>query len=127
MALIPVAEALDRLLAGAAPLPGESVPLAEAMDRVLAEPILALRTQPLFEGIEESWQLELAEQSGASMVQGFALARPQIVPADFHAFGSSGEAATDKGKVAQAEPEAGEAPATRPQKPARAFGRRIVP
>ncbi|MGB3416420.1 MAG: EAL domain-containing protein [Mesorhizobium sp.] len=81
----------------------------------------------LFEGIEESWQLELAEQSGASMVQGFALARPQIVPADFHAFGSSGEAATGKGKVAQAEPEGGEAPATHPQKPARAFGRRIVP
>ncbi|MGB3643318.1 MAG: gephyrin-like molybdotransferase Glp [Mesorhizobium sp.] len=49
MALIPVAEALDRLLAGAAPLPGESVPLAEAMDRVLAEPILALRTQPPFD------------------------------------------------------------------------------
>jgi EAL domain-containing protein (putative c-di-GMP-specific phosphodiesterase class I) len=79
----------------------------------------------LFEGIEEGWQLELAEQSGASMVQGFALARPQIVPADFHAFGRSGEAAT--GKVAQAEAGAGEAPAARPQKPARAFGRRIVP
>ncbi len=41
MALIPVAEALDRLLAGAAPLPGESVPLAEAMDRVLADHVRA--------------------------------------------------------------------------------------
>ncbi|MFC3207766.1 molybdopterin molybdotransferase MoeA [Aquamicrobium soli] len=49
MALVPVADALDRLLAGAAPLPGESVPLAEAMDRVLAEPIRALRTQPPFD------------------------------------------------------------------------------
>ena len=49
MVLVPVADALDRLLAGAAPLPGESVPLAEAMDRVLAEPIRALRTQPPFD------------------------------------------------------------------------------
>ena len=35
----------------------------------------------VFEGIEEGWQLELAEKSGASMVQGFVLARPEIVPA----------------------------------------------
>lgn len=49
MALIPVAEALERLLDGVVPLPGESVPLAEAMDRVLAEPITALRTQPPFD------------------------------------------------------------------------------
>ncbi|GLS32201.1 EAL domain, c-di-GMP-specific phosphodiesterase class I (or its enzymatically inactive variant) [Mesorhizobium albiziae] len=32
----------------------------------------------VFEGIEETWQLELAEKSGASMVQGYVLARPQI-------------------------------------------------
>ena len=49
MPLIPVAEALERLLAGVEPLPGESVPLAEAMDRVLAEPVAALRTQPPFD------------------------------------------------------------------------------
>ncbi len=49
MALIAVAEALERLLAGVGPLPAESVPLAEAMDRVLAEPIVALRTQPPFD------------------------------------------------------------------------------
>ncbi|MBZ9677730.1 gephyrin-like molybdotransferase Glp [Mesorhizobium sp. ES1-1] len=48
MALVPVAEALERLLEGAAPLAGESVPLFEAMDRVLAEPVVALRTQPPF-------------------------------------------------------------------------------
>lgn len=78
----------------------------------------------LFEGIEESWQLELAERSCASMVQGFALARPQIVPADFYAFGGSGETAADKN--GQAETTDGEALVTRPQKQARAFGRRIV-
>lgn len=49
MALVPVAEALDRLLAGTEPLPGERVPLIDAIDRVLAEPIRALRTQPPFD------------------------------------------------------------------------------
>jgi molybdopterin molybdotransferase len=49
MVLIPVAEALERLLSGVEPLPGENVPLAEAMDRVLAEPVMALRTQPPFD------------------------------------------------------------------------------
>ncbi|RUX30351.1 molybdopterin molybdenumtransferase MoeA [Mesorhizobium sp. M2A.F.Ca.ET.042.01.1.1] len=48
MALVPVAEALARLLDGAAPLPGESIPLADAAGRVLAEPVVALRTQPPF-------------------------------------------------------------------------------
>jgi len=49
MALVPVNEALERLLEGAAPLAGESVPLLEAMERVLAEPVVALRTQPPFD------------------------------------------------------------------------------
>jgi molybdopterin molybdotransferase len=48
MALVPVAEALERLLDGAVPLASESVPLFEAVDRVLAEPVAALRTQPPF-------------------------------------------------------------------------------
>ncbi len=48
MALVPVAEALERLLEGAVALPGESVALADAAGRVLAEPVVALRTQPPF-------------------------------------------------------------------------------
>ncbi|TPN88113.1 molybdopterin molybdotransferase MoeA [Mesorhizobium sp. CU2] len=48
MPLVPVAEALERLLDGATPLPGESVALADAAGRVLAEPVVALRTQPPF-------------------------------------------------------------------------------
>ncbi|RUW97694.1 molybdopterin molybdenumtransferase MoeA, partial [Mesorhizobium sp. M8A.F.Ca.ET.059.01.1.1] len=48
MVLVPVAEALERLLDGAVPLAGESVPLIEAVDRVLAEAVVALRTQPPF-------------------------------------------------------------------------------
>ncbi|MER9977541.1 gephyrin-like molybdotransferase Glp [Mesorhizobium sp. M0085] len=48
MVLVPVAEALERLLDGAAALPGERVALLDAADRVLAEPVVALRTQPPF-------------------------------------------------------------------------------
>ena len=46
MALLSVADALDRVLAHAAPLAAEEVPLAEADGRVLAAPLKALRTQP---------------------------------------------------------------------------------
>src|SRR5271169_4803749 len=46
VAPISVAEALDHVLAHAAPLPDEEVPLAEADGRVLAHGLKALRTQP---------------------------------------------------------------------------------
>jgi molybdopterin molybdotransferase len=49
MALLPVKEALERLLEGAAPGEGETVPLAEAAGRILAEDVRALRTQPPFD------------------------------------------------------------------------------
>jgi len=45
-ALMPVAEALTRVLADARPLPAETVPLDEARGRVLTEDLNALRTQP---------------------------------------------------------------------------------
>lgn len=48
MTLLPVAEALARLLDGAEPGPAETVPLHEAAGRVLAAPLKALRTQPPF-------------------------------------------------------------------------------
>jgi molybdopterin molybdotransferase len=46
VALLPVSEALDRVLAKASPLPSEKVPLAAAHGRVLAADLKALRTQP---------------------------------------------------------------------------------
>ena len=46
MALLSVAEALERVLSHAAPLPAEQAPLAEAHGRVLAADLKALRTQP---------------------------------------------------------------------------------
>ena len=46
MALMPVADALSAVLAGADPLPEEMVALDEAHRRVLARDVAALRTQP---------------------------------------------------------------------------------
>ena len=47
--LIPVDEALARLLAGVAPCPAEEVALADAAGRALAADIVASRTQPPFD------------------------------------------------------------------------------
>jgi molybdopterin molybdotransferase len=46
VALMSVAEASARVLAGATPLPSESVPLSDAYGRVLTADLAALRTQP---------------------------------------------------------------------------------
>ncbi len=46
MGLMPVAEALARVLDGAAPLPAQPTPLAQARGRVLAGDLAAQRTQP---------------------------------------------------------------------------------
>src|ERR1700748_1680980 len=46
MALMPVADALAAILAGAAPLPEEMVALDQAFHRVLARDVAARRTQP---------------------------------------------------------------------------------
>jgi molybdopterin molybdotransferase len=48
MSLLPVDEAIRRLLAGVTPVASESAPLAEASGRVLAGDLAALRTQPPF-------------------------------------------------------------------------------
>lgn len=87
----------------------------------------------LFEGIEETWQLDLAEKCGASMVQGFVLARPEVVPTSFATFSgkprpraerqeNAGVAATE-GREAP-EP-AAEVVLPRRVAPKRAFGQRL--
>ncbi len=49
MSLLPVKDALERLLQGAVACEPETVPLAEAAGRILAEDVHALRTQPPFD------------------------------------------------------------------------------
>lgn len=51
-----------------------------ALLTALVDSFAARGIRTVFEGIEEDWQLELAEKSGAAMVQGFVLAQPQIMP-----------------------------------------------
>ncbi|MCR4267907.1 EAL domain-containing protein [Nitratireductor sp. ZSWI3] len=84
----------------------------------------------VFEGIENAGQLEAAERCGVSMVQGFALARPQLAPAAFGAFRAAREAA-QREAPAQPAPEptcagAREAPVRSTARAGRAFGRRGI-
>lgn len=106
--------------------------------------------ETLFEGIEEHWQLELAEKCDVRMVQGFVLARPQIVPTEFSIFSQSQPPSRDIGltfadglpfdddalalhvdEVARPERSPSEAPPLVAQpfgatRPVRAFGRKIA-
>ncbi len=77
----------------------------------------------VFEGIEENWQLELAEKSGASMVQGFVLARPQIASPALRTMGRADDAAPPPAPDGPpADPDIPERPGGRA---ARVFGRRV--
>ncbi len=84
----------------------------------------------LFEGIEEPWQLDLAQKCGVDMVQGFVLARPEIAPTSFGIFTRAAAdpraAAEPAGTPAPVEPApATIAPPERSRPVARrAFGRR---
>lgn len=78
----------------------------------------------IFEGIEEGWQVELAEKAGAAMVQGFALARPELVPADFSALLTAAPSEPDARPVPA--PGASAAPrALGELRHSKAFGRRV--
>ena len=74
----------------------------------------------VFEGIEESWQLELAEKSGASMVQGFVLARPELAPTSFRVFEKNRQARVAAIDTAAPAP----SPGPHAGRPAKAFGRK---
>lgn len=76
----------------------------------------------VFEGIEDTWQLDLADRCGVDMVQGFILARPEIVQTDGPAIA---EPAPPSEPVVRTEPSiAASAIATKPA--GRPFGRRAV-
>ncbi|WP_378950969.1 gephyrin-like molybdotransferase Glp [Mesorhizobium sp. ANAO-SY3R2] len=88
MALLPVAEALERLLEGAEPGGSETVNLSEAFDRVLAVPLHALRTQPPFD---------------ASAMDGYAVRADDIasLPARLSVIGTAPAGRQFTGTVAQ--------------------------
>ena len=91
MALLPVAEALARILEGAGPCSTETVSIGEAAGRVLAQPVIALRTQPPF---------------AASAMDGYAVRAADVaaVPAHLRVLGT-----VAAGAVSQDEVGAGEA------------------
>ncbi|MDB5595515.1 MAG: molybdenum cofactor biosynthesis protein MoaA [Hyphomicrobiales bacterium] len=75
--LLPVSQALERVLASApSPLPAEHISLTQARGRTLAEDVAALRTQPPFP---------------ASAMDGYAVRASDIaqVPASLHVIGTS--------------------------------------
>jgi len=78
----------------------------------------------VFEGIEYSWQLELAEKCGVSMVQGFAIAHPEVVPNVFPWPAPESAPVADRAEspVAAA---TGSAPVQ--LRPLRSFGKRAAP
>lgn len=57
-----------------------------ALLKVMVSQFASKGIRIVFEGIEEGWQLELAEACGAHMVQGYVLARPEIAPTSFSVF-----------------------------------------
>lgn len=69
-----VADALDLVLRGVAPLPGERVPLLEALGRVLAEPVVAHDSLPPFANSSmDGYALRAADTAVASSATPLAL------------------------------------------------------
>lgn len=74
--MIPVAEALARILSACAPLPAETVFVTEALGRVLAEPVVAWLTQPPFANAAmDGWAVRAADLVGAQADAPAALTR----------------------------------------------------
>jgi len=106
-----------------------------ALLRVIVRQMLDDGIEPIFEGLEEIWQVDLCEELGVPLVQGYALARPELAPTTFNETfpeNSSGSVPAPPPRI-EAAPAAGNpptassaAPHFRPSmpRPARAFGRR---
>ncbi|WP_420962196.1 gephyrin-like molybdotransferase Glp [Brucella sp. IR073] len=90
MALLPVEEALARLLADATALGEETIPLMQAGARVLARPVIARHTQPPFD---------------ASAMDGYAVRAADVasVPVELKVIGESAAGKRFSGTVASGE------------------------
>ena len=90
MALVPVEEALSRILKGVKSTPGEDVALADALGRVLAQPVKARRHQPPFE---------------ASAMDGYAVVAADLAstPVSLEVIGTSAAGKRHKGRLRSGE------------------------
>lgn len=96
-----------------------------ALLMAMVENFEAQGIRTVFEGIEEGWQLELAEKAGASMVQGYVLARPELVPTSFRIFDTGSQASVTAMDAGRGASPAGSA--SDEGRRIRAFGRRVTP
>ncbi|WP_105430145.1 MULTISPECIES: EAL domain-containing protein [Neorhizobium] len=55
-----------------------------ALLRVIVRQMLDDGIEPIFEGLEELWQVDLCEELGVPLMQGYALARPELAPTTFN-------------------------------------------
>jgi molybdopterin molybdotransferase len=75
MALMPVDEALSRILATAKIMPAEAVPLAHCMGRILAVDVKAKRDQPPFpSSAMDGYAIRFADQGKALKLVGVSAA-----------------------------------------------------
>lgn len=56
-----------------------------ALLRVIVRQLQEEGIEPIFERLEETWQVDLCLELGVTLLQGYALARPQIAPTTFNA------------------------------------------
>lgn len=98
-----------------------------ALLSVMVKEFASRGIRTVFEGIEEHWQLEMAEESGAHMVQGYVLARPELAPTSFSVFARRGDADARASTIEKVfAPDGAEAaPRRRTATSSRTFGRRI--
>lgn len=101
---------------------GPGLALLATMVRTFEEQ--SIRT--VFEGIEEAEQIELAERAGVSMIQGYGLARPEIVPGHFSLYGSPISSGVDASPEHARRETAPSGLGGAVRRPVRSFGRRVA-
>jgi EAL domain-containing protein (putative c-di-GMP-specific phosphodiesterase class I) len=106
-----------------------------ALLRVIVQQMLDDGIEPIIAGLEEEWQVEACEQLGVSLIQGYALARPELAPTTFDrsfpeiidqrpASGAATSRFEQSDVLAAAHLRAPPAPASSPLRRARTFGKR---
>jgi EAL domain-containing protein (putative c-di-GMP-specific phosphodiesterase class I) len=102
-----------------------------ALLRVIVRQMQEDRIEPVFEGLELSWQVERCAELGVPLMQGYALARPQLAPTTFNSLFPEEPSAAER--IAATRNALGSAPtpthvpiASALAKPARTFGRRRI-
>lgn len=55
-----------------------------ALLRVIVNQFMDDGIQPVFEALEEMWQVDLCQELGVPLMQGYVLARPEIAPTSFN-------------------------------------------